>query len=74
MSNLKRYLVMVDSDRRENLSAVAQRLQAAGCQIEQMMDGLGIIGVSVEDDKINELQQIEGVKEITSGEDRFWAI
>lgn len=74
MSNVKRYLVMVDEQNRDKLPEMSERLHAVGCQIERMMDKLGIVAVSVEAERIDELNQVEGVAEITSGEEEFHAI
>jgi uncharacterized protein YjgD (DUF1641 family) len=74
MSNKKQYLVMVDQNHREKLSSIAEKLQAKGCQIEQIMDKLGIVAVSVEAEQLNGLDQLEGVAQITSGDEQFHAI
>ena len=73
MSDVKRYMVMVDKQHRENLLEMAERLHAVGCQVERMMDKLGIVAVSIEADKINELNQVEGVANITPGDEEFHA-
>ena len=74
MSDVKRYLVMVDKQNRDKLPEMAERLHSVGCQVERMMDKLGIVAVSVEADKINELNQVEGVANVTSGDEEFHAI
>lgn len=73
MSDTKRYLVMVDQQHREKLSEMKERLHAVGCQVERTMDKLGIVAVSLSADKVNELNQVEGVAEITSGDEEFHA-
>ena len=73
MSDVKRYLVMVDKKHREKLLEMAERLQSVGCQVERTMDKLGIVAVSIEANKINQLNKVEGVAEITSGEEEFHA-
>lgn len=74
MSETKRYLVLCDQAHRENLKEIAERLQTVGCKIERTMDKLGIVAVSVEADKLQEIQHLEGVVEITSGDQEFHAI
>lgn len=71
MSDVKRYLVMVDKQQRDKLPEIAEKLQEVGCHVDRMMDKLGIVAVSIEADKIKELHQVEGVTEVTSGDEEF---
>lgn len=72
MSNLKRYLIMIDNNYTQNLAIMAQKLEAKGCKVEQLLEQLGIIDVSTESNQIEELSQMEGVLSVTSGEDEFF--
>ncbi len=74
MSKLQRYLIMVDKNYQQQLPEIAQKLETCGCQIEQIMDQLGVIGVSITEDHLDQLYQVEGVVDITSGEEEFHAI
>ncbi len=74
MSKVKRYLVIVDKQNREKLSEMAERLHAVGCQVQETMNKLGIIVVDIETDKINQLNQVEGVAGVTSEDEEFHAI
>lgn len=74
MSEVKRYLVMVDKQHREKLLEMTELLQEVGCHIEKRMDKIGILAVTVDVDKVNQLKQIEGVANIASGDEEFKAI
>jgi DNA anti-recombination protein RmuC len=43
---------------------VAQKLQAAGMNVAQVLHSIGIIGGSIDSNLMNTLSQIEGVKQV----------
>ncbi len=74
MSEVKQYLVMVDKQHREKLSEMTELLQNVGCHVDKIMDKLGIVAVTVEEDKASQIQQIEGVAKVKSGDEEFRAL
>lgn len=53
--------VTVDDGHRPAINEVAEALRARGMQVEQVLDGLGIITGSVPDDNRPVLTDVEGV-------------
>jgi hypothetical protein len=56
--------VIVDSAHLKNLSAVAERLRAAGMKVEQTLETIGVLIGSADAAKISALARVEGVAEV----------
>ncbi|MET0764979.1 MAG: hypothetical protein ABWY29_08935 [Blastococcus sp.] len=59
--------VTVDDGHRPAINEVAEALRARGMQVEQVLDGLGIITGSVPDDNRPVLTDVEGVVSVDEG-------
>ncbi len=67
MSDVK-ILVSVDDAHLPQIQQVSQQLQSSGMNVEQTLSTIGVISGSVQPDKLNNLYQIEGVKNVESQE------
>ncbi|NET38507.1 MAG: ketohydroxyglutarate aldolase [Cyanothece sp. SIO1E1] len=63
MSKIK-LLVSIDDEHLEQILDVIQDLQAAGMQVDQIMDKLGIVTGSCDSTKVDALSQVAGVLEV----------
>jgi hypothetical protein len=63
MSDIK-LVVSVHDDYSDRLPEVAERLQAAGMQIDQWLVEIGVITGSTSSGNVNSLTQIEGVADV----------
>ncbi len=54
-------LVTVDDEYADRVSEVADRLRAAGMNVESLMELLGTITGSIDTDKVALISQVEGV-------------
>ncbi|MGK7873500.1 MAG: ketohydroxyglutarate aldolase [Xenococcaceae cyanobacterium] len=52
--------VSVDDEHMERILEVAQGLQSAGMNVEQVMDKLGVITGSCDSEKVEALSQVKG--------------
>jgi hypothetical protein len=63
MSTIK-LLISVRNDYQSRLPEVAQKLQAAGMQVDQWLTELGVITGSIAAESMSTLSQIEGVADV----------
>lgn len=56
--------VAVDEAHLDQIFEVAQNLQATGMSVDQVMDRIGVIVGSCEEDNINALSQVQGVDSV----------
>ncbi|MBD2665494.1 keto-hydroxyglutarate-aldolase/keto-deoxy-phosphogluconate aldolase [Richelia sinica FACHB-800] len=63
MSNVN-LSIAVDENYLNQIQEVAQNLQSAGMNVEQMLDNLGIITGSCDSEKVESLSQVEGVSHV----------
>ena len=56
--------VSVDDDHLASIGAVVQALEAQGLQVDQVLDGLGIVSGSVEDARRTQLSSVPGVASV----------
>ena len=56
--------VSVDDDHLDSLGAVVQALEAHGLRVDQVLDGLGIVSGSVEDEHRTVLSSVPGVASV----------
>jgi hypothetical protein len=61
-------LISVRDDYQERLPEVAQKLQAAGMQVDQWLVELGVITGSIAAERVSALSQIEGIADIERDE------
>ena len=59
--------VTVDDAHQDQISEVAAALQAAGMQVEQTMETIGVITGSAETSQIGNLSRVAGVANIEQG-------
>jgi hypothetical protein len=67
MSTIK-LLISVRDDYQNRLPEVAQKLQAAGMQVDQWLTELGVITGSISAESMSALSQIEGVADVEPDE------
>ena len=60
--------VSVDSAHLNNLSAVAERLRAAGMNVEQILESIGVLIGSADAARISALAKVEGVANVEAQE------
>jgi hypothetical protein len=53
--------VSVADDHLDRFSEVVQRLEQAGLNVEQQLQGLGAVSGSIESDKLADLERVKGV-------------
>ncbi len=68
MSKIK-LLVSIQDEYQDRLPEVAQKLQAAGMQIDQWLREIGVITGAISSEKMSSLSQIEGVANIEFSEE-----
>lgn len=68
MTNIQ-VLVLIRDEYQDRLPEVAERLQAAGLQIDQWLVEIGMITGSIAAEKMSSLTQIEGVANVESSQD-----
>ncbi len=56
--------ILVNDDHLAEILEVAQRLQSAGLEVEQVMDAIGVISGSCEAQKVDSLSQVKGVAKV----------
>ncbi|MFB2893528.1 hypothetical protein ACE1CI_11505 [Aerosakkonemataceae cyanobacterium BLCC-F50] len=56
--------ISVDDAHVDRISEVANSLQSAGLEVEQVLPTVGTIGGSIDSNQVNRLSQIEGVQHI----------
>lgn len=56
--------ISVDDKHLSRLDEVAHRLRAAGMDVQQQLDQLGIITGSIDAEKVRELAGVEGVSQV----------
>ena len=56
--------VSVDDAHLPQIKQVSQQLQSSGMNVEQTLSTIGVISGSISADKLNSLDQIEGVKNV----------
>ncbi len=56
--------VSVDDDHLASIGAVVQALEAQGLQVDQVLDGLGIVSGSVDDARRTRLSSVPGVASV----------
>ncbi|MFB2877069.1 hypothetical protein [Floridanema aerugineum] len=56
--------ISVDDAHVDRISEVAQDLQSAGLEVEQVLPTVGMISGSIDSTQVNRLSQIEGVQYI----------
>jgi hypothetical protein len=61
--------VSVKDEYVNQLLEVSQRLQAKGMHVDQLLDTVGVITGSIDSDKLNTLQDVEGVLQLESGQE-----
>ncbi|MDZ8239290.1 MAG: ketohydroxyglutarate aldolase [Nostoc sp. ChiQUE01a] len=63
MSNVN-LSIAVDENYIDQIQEVAQNLQSAGMNVEQLLDKLGIITGSIDSAKVEALSKVEGVSHV----------
>ncbi len=58
--------VSVDDAHLSQISQISQQLQSSGMNVEQTLSIVGIVSGSIDQNKLNNLYQIEGVKNVES--------
>jgi hypothetical protein len=61
--------VTVDDEHLARIDDVAVELRANGMQVDQVLDGLGVISGSVPEDRQQSLQDVAGVKSVEASHD-----
>ncbi|MBD2598011.1 ketohydroxyglutarate aldolase [Nostoc spongiaeforme FACHB-130] len=56
--------IALDEKYRDQIHEVAQKLQTAGMNVEQILGNLGIITGSCDSEKLESLSQVEGVTHV----------
>ncbi|HEY9658292.1 MAG TPA: hypothetical protein V6C65_07560 [Allocoleopsis sp.] len=56
--------ISINDTHLEQINEVKQRLEAAGMDVEQTLQTVGVISGSINSDQINQLYQIEGVQQV----------
>lgn len=56
--------VSVDDAHLSQIQQVSQQLQSSGMNVEQTLSTIGVISGSIQPDQLNNLYQIEGVKNV----------
>jgi hypothetical protein len=62
--SLVRVSVSVDNAHLEDIDRLAERLQSSGMNVEQTLSSIGVINGSIESESIDNLSQIEGVRQV----------
>ena len=57
-------LVSVDDEHLDRFSEVVKRAEAAGMEVEQKMEDLGVLAGSIDPEKFEQLRQVEGVSHV----------
>lgn len=58
--------VSVDDAHLSQISQISQQLQSSGMNVEQTLSIIGVVSGSIDQNKLNNLYQIEGVKNVES--------
>jgi hypothetical protein len=56
--------VSVDDAHLPQIEQISQQLQSSGMNVEQTLSSIGVINGSIESDKLNSLERIEGVQNV----------
>lgn len=56
--------VSVDNAHLPQIEQISQQLQSSGMNVEQTLSSIGVINGSIESDKLNSLNRIEGIKNV----------
>ena len=57
-------LVSVDDEHLDRFSEVVKRAEAAGMEVEQKMEDLGVLAGSIDPEKVEPLRRVEGVSHV----------
>lgn len=57
-------LVSVDDEHLDRFSEVVERAEAAGMEVEQKMEDLGVLAGSIDPEKVEPLRRVEGVSHV----------